>query len=99
MTSCGACLRLFYALPADRRFGEEEPKADKVGRERKGEQRGGNVGIGRIVGFCTSFFIILPSPKFPPRYSARSITVYDIMNSKCCCTFLSQMLLFSKNML
>ena len=44
-----------YALPADRRFGEEESKADKVGRERKGEQLEGNVGIGRNVGFCTSF--------------------------------------------
>ena len=54
------------SVPADRRFGEEQSKADKKGRERKGEQRGGNVGIGRNVGFCTSF-IFLPSPKFPPR--------------------------------
>ena len=54
------------ALPADRRFGGEKSKADKEGRERKGEQRGGNVGIGRNVGFCASFFF-LPLPKFPPR--------------------------------
>jgi len=63
-----------YSKPADLWFGEEQSKADKVGRERKGEQRRGNVGIGRTVGFCTSFFIP-PFAEVSPSFLCKN---YDV---------------------